>query len=264
MWVIYALYEQVTGSVRCRGGLWEPIASTIGVKQGCPLSRTLFELYIDEIFDYILRAGGGGTDLSCTPIHIMLYGDDIVLILESEESLQQHLEELDEFCTHQGWTVILGKLKVMIFHTSHGVMRTRTFTATGGHIGVVQSYYVYLGVTFASRVVSFTMRQAATDRLTQGYAVLAMLEQRCHQTLSRVSHEEVLVWYTTLVSVEVCSSSMCTTTSRFYVGTSWETIDMYDLSLVSQQAISIATRFNKHFLILKNCVNNFKWHLSPR
>ena len=56
-WGIYALYEQVLGRVRCHGGLSEVIASTIGVKQGCPLSPTLFGLYIDEITDYITRRG---------------------------------------------------------------------------------------------------------------------------------------------------------------------------------------------------------------
>eukprot|EP00250_Pteridium_aquilinum_P005233 c15361_g1_i1 orf=69-221(+) len=49
IWGIYALYEQVLGRVRCPGGLSDTIASTIGVKQGCPLSPTLFGLYIDEV-----------------------------------------------------------------------------------------------------------------------------------------------------------------------------------------------------------------------
>ena len=65
-WGIYALYEQVLGRVRCPGGLSETVASTIGVKQGCPLSPTLFGLYIDEVADFIIRGGGGGVDISDT------------------------------------------------------------------------------------------------------------------------------------------------------------------------------------------------------
>ncbi|MCO5584762.1 hypothetical protein L7F22_038694 [Adiantum nelumboides] len=53
MWAIFALYERVTGRVRCPGGLSDPLVSTIGVKQGCPLSPTLFGLYIDEIVSFI-------------------------------------------------------------------------------------------------------------------------------------------------------------------------------------------------------------------
>lgn len=83
-WGIYALYEQVLGRVRCPGGLSNIIASTVGVKQGCPLSPTLFGLYIDEVADYIAQSGGDGMDLAGTPIHIMLYADDIILISESQ------------------------------------------------------------------------------------------------------------------------------------------------------------------------------------
>eukprot|EP00250_Pteridium_aquilinum_P035366 c925_g1_i1 orf=106-276(+) len=46
-------------------------ASNVGVKQGCPLSPTLFGLYIDEVADYIAWSGGNGMDLACTPVQIM-------------------------------------------------------------------------------------------------------------------------------------------------------------------------------------------------
>ena len=88
IWGIYALYEQVVARVQCPGGLSEAIASTVGVKQGCPLSPTLFGLYIDEVADYIVHGGGGGVDLAGTSVHIMLYADDIILISESQVGLQ--------------------------------------------------------------------------------------------------------------------------------------------------------------------------------
>ena len=174
-WAIYALYEQVTERVRCLGGLSNIITSTIGVKQGCPLSPTLFGLYIDEISDYVLRAGGQSVDIAGTPIHLMLYADYIVLISESQEGLQCHLGALDEFCMQCGMTLNRGKTKAMIFHTSRGVRHNTIFTRA----------YVYLGVTFASPPERFTMARVATDSLTRGYATLAMLERRCHQAHSQ-------------------------------------------------------------------------------
>ena len=48
-WGIYALYESVLGKVQSSKGLSEAVANTIKVKQGCPLSPTLFGLYIDEV-----------------------------------------------------------------------------------------------------------------------------------------------------------------------------------------------------------------------
>ena len=63
-WGIYALYESMSGKVRSSKGLSKAVASTIGVKQRCPLSPTLFGLYIDEVSHYIERFGGSGARLA--------------------------------------------------------------------------------------------------------------------------------------------------------------------------------------------------------
>ena len=99
IWAIYALYEQVFGCVRCLGCLSNCFTSTIGVKQGYPLSPTLFEIYIDEITDFIARKGGNVVVLGDTQVRILLYANDIVLLSESEHELPRHLNALDDFCT---------------------------------------------------------------------------------------------------------------------------------------------------------------------
>lgn len=79
IWGIYRLYEQVSRRVRCLGSLSDTFASTICVKQGCPLSPALFGFYIDEVVDYITRGRGLGIELAGTTIHVMLHVDNIVL-----------------------------------------------------------------------------------------------------------------------------------------------------------------------------------------
>ena len=170
----------VGGRVRCPGGLTDILYSTIGVKQGCPLSPTLFGLYIDEVVDYITQRGGGGISLSGTTVCVLLYADDIILVSDTQEGLQQHLLALDEFCAQKGLTVNLGKTKAMIFHTSAQVRQQTTFTLANGQVEIVGSY-VYLGVTFTATQGRFSMTQAARDRLTRGYAALGALERQCHQ-----------------------------------------------------------------------------------
>ena len=73
--------------MRTTEGLSDTIDSNIGVKQGCPLSPTLFGMYIDEVSDYIDRDGDRGALLSGTWIPLLLYADDLVLIFESPEGL---------------------------------------------------------------------------------------------------------------------------------------------------------------------------------
>ena len=56
-WGIMALYTSVMGHVRTQEGNSDIVHSTIGVKQGCPLSPTLFGMYVDEVSEYIDREG---------------------------------------------------------------------------------------------------------------------------------------------------------------------------------------------------------------
>ncbi|WP_369009028.1 reverse transcriptase domain-containing protein, partial [Escherichia coli] len=72
------------------------MASTINVKQGCPLSPTLFGLYIDEISKFIDRGGGEGASLQGLWVSLMLYADDIILMSDSQEGLQRHMDALGD------------------------------------------------------------------------------------------------------------------------------------------------------------------------
>ena len=87
IWGIMALYRSVVGHVRTPEGLSTLVHSTIGVKQGCPLSPTLFGMYVDEVFDYIERDGDRGAQLAGTWIPLLLYAVDIVFISDSPEGM---------------------------------------------------------------------------------------------------------------------------------------------------------------------------------
>ena len=93
-WGINALYESVSGKMQSPKGLLEAVATTLGAKQRCPLSSPLFSLYMDKVTHYIERFGGVGACLAGTAIQILLYADDIMLISDSLEGLQRHLNAL--------------------------------------------------------------------------------------------------------------------------------------------------------------------------
>ena len=100
------------GKVRSSKGLSEEaVASTIGMKQGYPLSLTLFGLYIHEVSHYIERFGGSGAPLAGIAIQILLNADDIVLISDSPKGLQRHLNALKLFCTDKCLSINIDKLK---------------------------------------------------------------------------------------------------------------------------------------------------------
>jgi hypothetical protein len=54
--------------------------SNVGVKQGCPLSQTLFGLYINEVEKYLNYITMDTLWLFNTRVDIILYVDDIVML----------------------------------------------------------------------------------------------------------------------------------------------------------------------------------------
>ena len=52
------------------------------MKQGCPLSPTLFGLYIDELEDFLMKSSqpGDGCYLHQVLISILLFADDVALL----------------------------------------------------------------------------------------------------------------------------------------------------------------------------------------
>jgi hypothetical protein len=51
--VVHRLYEEVKVKIKTTAGIFESFRSDIGVKQGCPLSPTLFGLYIDKLEEWL-------------------------------------------------------------------------------------------------------------------------------------------------------------------------------------------------------------------
>ena len=87
--VIMHLYESILGRLYAAHGMSDFIWSTIVVKQGCPLSPTLFWIYIDELEAFLHEHihNTDGCILHQVLISILLFADDVVLLSSSLEGL---------------------------------------------------------------------------------------------------------------------------------------------------------------------------------
>ena len=79
--VVHRLYEDVKVKIQTSTGISESFRSDIGVKQGCPLSPTLFGLYIDKLEEWLNLQDGEGALLGEFMIRLLLYADDLILRL---------------------------------------------------------------------------------------------------------------------------------------------------------------------------------------
>ncbi len=141
---IQALYKTTNYTIKTRDGLLETIPSNLGLKQGCPLSPLLFNLYINNFASYLTDLGENNIMLGKEKISHFFYADDLVILAESKEKLQTKLDQLAKFAKDKDLTVNADKSKVMIFNRA-GRRIIQPFTINGEDIEVVQSF-TYLGV----------------------------------------------------------------------------------------------------------------------
>ena len=105
---IEAMYDNIKYSIKLRNEVLEPIHSNLGLKQGCPLSPMLFNLYIDDV--------GNNFDELCDPIQFQnetinhfLYADDLVVLSYTADGLQRSLHQLSRYAKSKHLTVSTKK-----------------------------------------------------------------------------------------------------------------------------------------------------------
>ncbi|KAH6560858.1 hypothetical protein BASA60_000218 [Batrachochytrium salamandrivorans] len=76
-------------SARARAGslLSDPFPVQRGVRQGCPLSGLLFNLFINDILDGVAPITVPGLSRDTNPIRGLMYADDVAVFADSEQSL---------------------------------------------------------------------------------------------------------------------------------------------------------------------------------
>ena len=141
---IQALYRNTNYTIKTRDGLLETISSNLGLKQGCPLSPLLFNLYINNFASYLPDLGENSIKFGRETVSHFFYADDLVILAESREKLQQKLDRLAKFSKDKDLAVNAEKSKVMIFNRA-GRRIDQPFTIDGEQVEVVQRF-TYLGV----------------------------------------------------------------------------------------------------------------------
>ncbi|MCO5586433.1 hypothetical protein L7F22_040373 [Adiantum nelumboides] len=176
------MYREVRCKIKTHEGYSREFMSNMGVKQGCPLSPTLFGLCIDQLEEIITQCMKEEADMpkiGTIILLLLIYADD-VLFSHHAHTLQKMMNAVSDFCKTSGLAVNVTKTKVMVIKTHHtGDQPTIMYN---GHELEVVDRFNYLGIDIPS---NHAWGKCAQKRLDAGKAKYYEFENMCHQSTTQ-------------------------------------------------------------------------------
>ncbi|KAI4292325.1 hypothetical protein PAPHI01_1599 [Pancytospora philotis] len=136
--LISNLYKCTQVRVRIGDGLSEPFGYERGVRQGCPLSPLIFDLFINDLLDGMKKVAVPGM---WTGLSGICFADDTLILADSAADAQSKADALAKWMVANGMSVNVGKCGIL----SVNAQGLESITYMGGTIPCVENY-VYLGV----------------------------------------------------------------------------------------------------------------------
>ena len=158
--VIQNCYAKAKSRVFVNGKLFKTFPCQVGVRQGDSLSHLLFAIYLSDLNKFLSEHCEG---LKLVPalvsefifdekllyylkLYILIYGDDTVVLAESEDEMQKSLNTLHEYCKEWKFKTNVTKTKIMLF--SRGKKRHLPDLMFGNSKIEAVFEYNYLGIIF--------------------------------------------------------------------------------------------------------------------
>ena len=115
--VLESLYNKATSAVYYNGSVGEWFRTTVGVRQGCLLSPTLFNIFLERIMTDALENHEGSVSIGGRTITNLRFADDTDALAGKEDELVKLINHLDTTSTKCGIEISAEKTKVMTNNT---------------------------------------------------------------------------------------------------------------------------------------------------
>ena len=140
--LIQELYNHATSSVYLDGDIGEWFRTTVGVRQGCLLSPTLFNIFLERIMTDALDDHEPTVSIGGRTVSNLRFADDIDGLAGSENELSELIRRLNDSCTSYGMEISAEKTKIMTNSQANGL--TNDITINGSVLQCVDQF-IYLG-----------------------------------------------------------------------------------------------------------------------
>ena len=139
--IIKSLYEKATSAVLYKGNTGDWFRTTVGVRQGCLLSPTLFNIFLEKIMTDALENHEGTVKIGGRIITNLRFADDIDGLAGKEEELENLAKNVETASTAYGMEISPEKTKIMS-KNANGL--TKTIKVKGYNLETVTNFK-YLG-----------------------------------------------------------------------------------------------------------------------
>ena len=176
---IQSLYAVAQYAMKVGGRRGDCQVSITGLKQGCPLSPTLFGIFLDGLTRSLQHhcANAGFRIAPDLLISHLLYADDIVLTADSPQALQNLINASLAFCQQIGLIVSASKTSVACFPRTRSSLSWQCGDACLSPVDCVK----YLGLNFECQNGLLSSVSCREAKMWRNWAVLHRLYQnlRC-------------------------------------------------------------------------------------
>ena len=162
------LYDKATSAVQMNGSIGECIRTTVGVRQGCLLSPTLFNIFLERIMSGALEDHDGKVSIGGRSIINLRFADDINALAEEEQELEAPVESLDKTGTRYKMEISAAQTKLMT-NRANGIQRE--IKVKGQKLGTVTSFK-----NLGAVVSDDGCKPEVLSRIAQATAALAKLK----------------------------------------------------------------------------------------
>ncbi len=148
LYSLQSMYKCVYQRIKLQNNLLEPVASELGLRQGCNLSPLLFNLFIEDIkFEFDAKCDQ--VCLADKQLSHLLYADDLLLISTSQSGLQRCLDKIQAYFSRSKLSVNLKKSNIMVFNKTGKIPKHLLFRIGKDQVDFA-TRYKYLGTLLSS------------------------------------------------------------------------------------------------------------------
>lgn len=147
--ILNDMYSSTAARVKVSNSISKSFDTSKGLKQGCVLSPTLFNIFLADLPDYLAEHGGNPVCLQADDNFIcLIYADDVVLIAATEQDLQKSLAALETYSDQWGLKVNVKKTKALTFNKGNRLIKNNLLYK--GELIELVKCFKYLGLQLAA------------------------------------------------------------------------------------------------------------------